>query len=109
MSIPKLSTKEAQTLFAAHVFVFTSRDGMVISKIINVSPYKLHKLSRSEKWIEALKFWGYTGDPTLKGKRYKKKVAIKQVSESLKKADTLWRELFGVKPISQKLRRFLGE
>ena len=36
MSIPKISTKEAKTLFAAHVFVFTSRGGLVISKLINV-------------------------------------------------------------------------
>ena len=109
MSIPKISTKEAKTLFAAHVFVFTSRDGMVISHLINVSAYKLHKLSKSETWIEALKFWGYTGDPTPKGKRYKRKVAIKQVSESLKCANTLWRELFGLKKVSRKLERYLGE
>ena len=36
MSIPKLSTKEAKMLFAAHVFVFTSRDGMIISNLINL-------------------------------------------------------------------------
>ena len=108
MSIPKSQQRSEDAVCRACLcFHITRRSGYIQTH--QCSPYKLHKLSKSKTWQECLKFWGYTGDPTLKGKRYKRKVAIKQVSESLKCANTLWRELFGLKKVSRKLERYLGE
>ena len=99
--LPKISRKEAKMLFAAHVFVYTSRDGMVISNIVNVSAYRLHLISESPNWTEALKFWNYTGDPAIEGKRYPYEVGRKRISQSLKYARKLWLELFGIKPLKR--------
>lgn len=86
-------------LFAAHSYVFTSHDGMVIANVINFSPFKLHKLVESPKWTECLKFWGYTSDGVLEGELYRDKVGEKKTLNSLRQASKLWRELFGLKPI----------
>ena len=96
---PKLSRKDAKRLFAAHVFLYTSRDGMVISNIINVSPYTLHKLSQSPKWKESLSFWNYKGDGIIQGELYREEVGQKKAYYNLKNAKKLWLELFGLKPV----------
>lgn len=101
MHLPKLSKKDAKRLFAAHTFISTSRDGMVISRVINVSPYKLHNLSQSDKWEKCLRFWGYRGDSTIKGKQYHEEINRKKVFLSLKYAERLWLELFNFKPIKE--------
>ena len=93
-------------LFAAHLFVNTSRDGMVISNIINVSPYKLHKLTKSDDWTKCLAYWDYTGDPTIGGELYHEVVKRCEEKNSLKLALRLWKEVFSLKPVIQLLRYF---
>ena len=97
--LPKISKKEVKMLFAAHVFVYTSKDGMVISNIINLSPYKLHRLTKSPNWTKCLAYWNYTGDPTLTGELYRKEVGRGEEKNNLRIASRLWKEVFSLKPV----------
>lgn len=52
-------TKRLKTLWAAHHFVYVSKDVADIAAAINVSPEKVEKMMRGANWDEALAFWNY--------------------------------------------------
>lgn len=106
MNLANITTKEAKMLFAAHLFLHTSRDGMVISNITKVSPYNLHKMTKSPNWRKCLRFWNYKGDPTIRGELYHEVVKRSEEKNSLNIAFRLWKEVFGIKPVNQILRFF---
>ena len=93
--------------FAAHVFVYTSRDGMVVSQIVKVSPVNLFKWSKTPQWQRDLKFWGYSGRPFFEGEEFYRQAKQTLVQRSLKKAGRLWLQLFGLTETHRELDRFL--
>lgn len=93
--------------FAAHVFVHTSREGMVVSQIVNVSPVNLFKWSKTAQWQRELKFWGYCGTPFFEGEEFYRQAKQTLVHRSLKKAGRLWLQLFGLTENQRELDRFL--
>ena len=95
----RTTRRKIKLLFAAHTFVYTSKDGMVIADIVKVSPYRLYRWYLSPAWDQALKFWDYTGDPEIQGDEYQNTVQNTLVRKSLNAARRLWFELFGIKPL----------
>ena len=65
---------EKRLQFAAHIFVFTTRDGMSISHLTHTSPLKLHQWTETEAWKEALLFWSYEGDCNFTGDDFHRQV-----------------------------------
>ena len=53
----KTLTKLLKTLFAAHHFVFFSKETADIAAVIKISPRRLEKLMKSNDWDEALAYW----------------------------------------------------
>ena len=83
--------KGVKTLFAAHCFIFLSKDIHTIAKIVNVLPETLAAMIFSEDtddWENALAFWGYTGDPIPDGA-----LELRE-SATLKDAEERWVKLF---------------
>ena len=97
---------EKRLQFAAHIFVFTTRDGMIISHLTHLSPLKLQDLAQTQAWKDALLFWGYQGNPTIEGQEFHRQVGLSLTKRSLKKAFQLWKELFGIKEEKKELHRF---
>ena len=93
--------------FAAHVFVHTSCDGMLVSQIVKVSPVNLFKWSQTAQWKRELKFWGYSGPPFFEGEEFYRQVEQTLVYRSLKQASRLWMQLFGLTESQRELDRFL--
>ena len=52
-------TQNLKLLFAAHHFVFKSRDLKEIADAVNVKVSKIEYWMRSKEWHEALAFWGH--------------------------------------------------
>ena len=83
--------KGVKTLFAAHCFVFLSKDIDTIANIINVSPETLATMIFSETdndWENALAFWGFTGDSIPEGT-----LEIRE-SATLERTEHCWLKLF---------------
>ena len=98
---------QVKILFASHVFIYTSRDGMVISNILNVAPQKLHDWSKTDDWDTALKFWRYEGSAEIQGDLYRQEVGISLMQRSFNFAEKLWLELFGQTEKRKLLNRFI--
>ena len=109
MKSRKSEKNRVKMLFAAHVFVYTSRDGMVISNIVNISTGTLYRWSQQDKWIEALKFWCYEGNPEIQGELYRSEIKEYKVFRSLKSAFRLWKQMFGISKPTETLQRFLKD
>ena len=103
----KQAVNHLRMQFAAHVFVYTSRDGMIVSQIVKVSPVKLLKWSKTSEWQRELKFWGYYGSPFFKGEEFYRQAKQTLVHRSLKTAGRLWMQLFGLTESQRELDRFL--
>ena len=93
---------------AAHVYIFTTKDGMIISYLTHISPLRLYQWSLSEAWTDALKFWKYEGDSSIEGKEFHRQVGLSLTKRSLQEAFRLWKELFGVSESKERLNRFFG-
>ena len=91
----------------AHFFVFHSKDGMVISELVQVAPWKLNKWTETEAWEKALRLWSYGGDVRCRGKEFNRQVGLGIMRLSLKKAGYLWKKLFGEH--NAYLKEFLGD
>ena len=106
-----MARKESTRLrvqFAAHVFVFTTRDGMIISHLTHLSPIKLYQWASSPAWRDALRFWGYQGDSSFTGAEFHRQVGMGLTKRSLQYASRLWKELFGISESKTELYRFFG-
>ena len=99
---------EKRLQFAAHVFIFTTRDGMIISHLTHTSPLKLYQWATTEAWKDALRWWGYEGNCMIEGENFHKLVGRHLVKLSLKKAEQLWKELFDSEERKTELHRFFG-
>ena len=100
---------EKRLQFAAHLFVYTTRDGMLISHLTHVLPSKLYEWATTEAWKDALQCWGYTGDCMIQGEEFHRQVALSLQKLSLQEAARLWKELFGISESKTRLNRFLGD
>ena len=49
--------KQGRIIVAAFHYLHTSQDGMVIANLAGFSPRQLHKISESEEWLRAIRFW----------------------------------------------------
>ena len=94
--------------FAAHLFVFTTRDGMIISQLKQISPFKLDRWSQTPDWKKALEVWRHKGSSEIEGEEFKKQVQLSHIKRSMKEAGRLWRELFGITANKKDLSRSLG-
>ena len=103
----KQAVNHRRMQFAAHVFVHTSQDGMIVSQIVKVSPVNLFKWSKTSQWQRELKFWGYCGPPFFKGEEFYRQAQQTLVHRSLKRAGRLWMQLFGLTENRHELDRFL--
>ena len=92
---------------AAHLFTYTSRDGMIVSQLTQVSPLTLFNWSKTNQWKMELAFWGYDGTPFFEGEAFDREVSKSLMRRSLKKAGQLWRQLFGLTGNQNELSRFL--
>ena len=88
---------EKRLQFAAHLFVFTTKDGMIISHLTHVLPSKLYQWATTEAWKDAPLCWGYTGDCRIEGEDFHRQVGLSLMKRSLQEAERLWKELFGVR------------
>ena len=105
----KLEQYKMKIQFAAFHFIYTSRDGMVISNLINVSPRNLHKMYMSDEWEEALAFWNYTGTSEIQGEQYRVEVGRYKVKQGFKEAQRLWLQLFNISPNQHGINRHLKD
>ena len=58
-------TKNLKTFFAAHHYVFKSKDIQAIADVVNVQPSTIEDYMQSDEWLECLNYWGRhpkTGD-----------------------------------------------
>ena len=53
----KTLTKNLKMLFAAHHYVFKSKDIEAIADVVNVKPNKIEDFMRSDEWIEDITYW----------------------------------------------------
>ena len=53
----KFLTHNLKLLFAAHHYVFNSKDPKVIAKVLNVKKSKIQYWMQSYEWIEAISYW----------------------------------------------------
>ena len=93
--------RQGRILVASYHFLHTSRDGLVISNLVGISPYTLHKISQREEWYFALRFWKrkkYTGKTEIEGEAYRHEVAQKcmklRIKSDFKRAFKKWKQLF---------------
>ena len=91
--------KDVKALFAAHHFIFHSKNIHDIAKVVNVTPETLTAWVFGEEgaWETALELWTYTGDPIPDGAREVRE------SLSLNYAEKDWTKLFEtlcVEPVS---------
>ena len=105
----KEEVDEKRLQMAAHLFIFTTREGMAICHLCKVLPAKLYEWTTTEAWREALKFWGYDGDWRIEGEEFHRMVALSLQKQSLEQAERLWRELFGQSERKTALHRFFGK
>ena len=56
---PKFLTHNLKLLFAAHHYVFNSKDPKDIAKVLKVKKSKVQYWMKSYEWIEALNYWSY--------------------------------------------------
>lgn len=56
----KTLTKCLKTIWAAHHFVYNSKNVADIAAVFNISPERVVKLMNSPYWDQALHFWNYT-------------------------------------------------
>ena len=54
---PKFLTHNLKLLFAAHHYVFNSKDPKAIAKVLNVKKSKIQHYMQSYEWIEAISYW----------------------------------------------------
>ena len=99
---------EKRLQFAAHFFVFTTKDGMIISHLTHVLPSKLYQWATTEAWKDAPLCWGYTGDCRIEGEEFHRQVGLSLMKRSLQEAERLWKELFGVSESKERLNQFFG-
>ena len=105
-----LARKESTRLrvqFAAHLFVFTTKNGMIVSHLTHISPFKLHQWSETDLWKDTLKWWGYEGDSNFTGAEFHRQVGLGLTKRSLQKASQLWKALFGITE-NKELHKFFG-
>ena len=100
---------EKRREFAAHIFCYSSRDGMIICNLCQIMPAKLYEWSTTDAWRDALKFWSYEGDHRIEGQEFHRQVALSLQKRSLEQAERLWTELFGQSERKTELHRFLGK
>ena len=83
-------------LFSAWHFLYTSRDGAVIAKLVGVKPIDLYIWSKSPRWMNAIRVWNpnFKGDTELQGDYFKSVVGDAIVKRSLKNASRVWNALF---------------
>ena len=62
---PKFLTHHLKLLFAAHHFVFNSKDPKAIADVLCVKKTKIQYWMQSYEWTEAVSFW--TGNPSTAG------------------------------------------
>ena len=58
----KFLTQNLKMLFAAHHFIFKSKDPKVIADVLNLKHSKIQHWMQSYEWIEAVSYW--RGNPT---------------------------------------------
>ena len=102
-------TDEKRLQFAAHIFVYTTKDGMILSHLSHVAPPKLYQWSTTEEWKAELLFWNYAGDCRIEGEEFHRQVGLHLQKLSLRKAERLWKELFGGAERKQELQSFFGK
>lgn len=107
MNTRKSEVTQLKMQLAAYIFVYTSKDGMVISQLLNVAPIKLYQWSKSNAWKKALRYWGYNGEPFLQGDEFYQRIKAPLVKRSLEKAEKLWMQLFGLTKHKTQLQQFL--
>ena len=105
---PRKEVDRIKLQMCAHVFFFTTRDGMIISKLAKVSPLKLWHWTRGKAWKDELHFGSYDGNPDPTGDEFHQQVKAANVKVSLRKAGRLWREMFGLTTNTNELHRFFG-
>ena len=108
--------RQGRTLVAAYHFTHTTRDGTVIARLTGIGALSLHKISQSDEWIPAIRFWTpkYNKTGAIGGEFYhcqieqaRLKQRIKQkVKREFAKAKSLWEQLFGISPVTS-LERYL--
>ena len=54
---PKFLTHNLKLLFAAHHFIFKSKDPKAIANVLNVKKSKIEYWMKSHEWIEAISYW----------------------------------------------------
>ena len=54
---PKFLTHNLKLLFAAHHYVFNSKDPKAIAKVLKVKKGKVQSYMQSYEWIEAISYW----------------------------------------------------
>ena len=54
---PKFLTHNLKLLFAAHHFIFKSKDPKAIADVLNVKKSKIQYWMKSFEWIEAISYW----------------------------------------------------
>ena len=99
---------EKRLKFAAHLFVYTTKDGMIISHLSKVLPAKLYQWATTKEWKDALSWWGYEGDCRIEGEEFHKQVGLSLTKRSLEEAELLWKELFGQSERKTELHKFSG-
>ena len=100
---------EKRLQMAAHLFIFTTREGMAICHLCQVLPSKLYEWTTTEAWKDALDFWSYKGDHRIEGAEFHRQVALSLQKRSLEQAERLWTELFGQSERKTELHRFFGK
>ena len=60
----KTLTKNLKMLFAAHHYVFKSKDIEAIADVVNVKPSTIEDYMQSDKWLEDITYWKGNPPPT---------------------------------------------
>ena len=95
MTARRKAVQQVHTQVAAFHFVFTSRDGMEICRLLQIAPWKMHKIATSREWGECLDFWRYEGSPVLQGEDFNKAIGVAQMEQGFRWAWRRWKALFG--------------
>ena len=106
----KERARQGRILVAGFHFIYTSRDGMVISNLAQVPPRKLHAIVETDEWMACIKFWnpGYKGAGEIEGECYHDHVQRYKMYRSFRFAKSLWKHLF-TNPLHRSLNRYFND
>lgn len=93
---------------AAFYYAYISRDKKIIAEHFQVSVRTIERWSQTEAWRDALKAWGFTGEPTDFSSPPKRDIATKS-RENFDRAKRLYIEALNAGEPDHKIASIVGE